>query len=127
MLALTLLLSGCLIFSIFESYSGADRSVKALAVVRQALIAAHRVSIERGPANDVLDQETGPDTPSRKVLSEIRAATDSALKSTLSTAAAMADELGKTITPKGIERIEFQIRDTSCQTLAGLLEQIHGG
>ncbi|MDR3493603.1 MAG: GGDEF domain-containing protein [Ancalomicrobiaceae bacterium] len=110
MLAVTLLLSGGLVYTIFGSYVGADHTVKALAVFRQALMAAHRISVERGPTNDLLDEEDTADSPTHRKLVEFRDATDAALKATLSVATAAADDIGETITPNGIARIEARLR-----------------
>ncbi|MDR3377026.1 MAG: GGDEF domain-containing protein [Ancalomicrobiaceae bacterium] len=122
MLAVTFLLSGGLIYTILESYLSSDRTVKALAVFRQALTAAHHISVERGPAIDALDEEISADSPALRRLAEFRANTDAALQATLALATATVSDLGETITPRSIARIEARLR-LARLAIDGLLEE----
>lgn len=78
-LGFSLLLSASLIYIFHNGYSRADRNLQLLSLYKQVLVAANRISAERGPMNSVIGEEFSADSPSRRKLADFRALSDAAL------------------------------------------------
>lgn len=79
LLALSLALALGLIAILGNDYARASRNLEALTLYRKVLVAANRLSAERGPMNSVLGEEPAPDSPARRKLAEFRLLSDRAL------------------------------------------------
>jgi len=75
----TLVLSGFTIGPTFYRYIEARNDLRDLEYFQLALMAANRISAERGPANDMMSADKGTGEAERARLTQFRAATDASL------------------------------------------------
>ena len=83
MLGFSLMLSATLILMYGRFYVRADKDLGLLTTFTRVLVAADRLSAERGPMNSVLGEEVNPDSPAWHRLSDARKAADDALDAIL--------------------------------------------
>ncbi len=77
--AMLALLCGTILANSYARYRQGNADLRAFELVRIAMVAANRVSAERGPTNDQLAHLRGDDAVERRNLAEARERSDAAL------------------------------------------------
>lgn len=109
MLGFSLMLSISLILIFHNSYSRADRNLHLLSLYKQVLVAANRISAERGPMNSVLGEEPSADSPSRRKLAEFRTVADASLNAIAASEAGAAEDMHHPLPAGSVDEIRDRL------------------